>query len=514
MFSNDDIRFFNQKGISEQTILQQIAKFKTGFPYAKLVAAATPSNGIIQFEAHEIDQYIEYYDKKLSDYNILKFVPASGAASRMFKHLFEFKDLLSKSSNPKELIDKSQYAEVKLFFENISRFAFYPVLHELIDESGYDFQQLLDNNKYDIILDYLLTEKGLSYASLPKALLLFHSYPDGNRMALEEHLVEGAMYAKSGEEDVHIHFTVSPEHQRSFENAIKATLPKYIRKFAVNYQITYSEQKSSTDTIAVDLDNNPFCDASGKILFRPGGHGALIENLNELKAEIVFIKNIDNVVPDALREPTYRYKKLIGALLIKLQKQIFEYLHMLDKADFSQEELGAMINFVKHELMIPFDDDFESLDTIEKVDFLFNKMNRPIRVCGMVKNEGEPGGGPFWVETDKGVSLQIVESSQIDVDNPNQKDIMESSTHFNPVDLVCGLKNYKGAFFNLIDFVDANTGFISIKSKDGRELKAQELPGLWNGAMADWITLFVEVPIETFNPVKSVNDLLRPQHQA
>jgi hypothetical protein len=512
MFTKKDLARFATKGISQEQVINQIELFKKGFPFAVLKAPAEVGNGILQFDSQEVEDMATYFEQHADLYQLLKFVPASGAASRMFKHLFEFRALLDEHAAV-DLLEKPEHKAVKEFFEQIESFAFYPELEKVLSDCQAPVAQLISEGKHAVVLDYLLGEPGLNYAKLPKALLLFHKYDDGNRMAMEEHLVEGAVYARSGDE-VHIHFTVSPEHEQLFEDLIKAVLPKYIKRFGVNYTITFSEQKSSTDTIAVDMNNRPFRDADGCIVFRPGGHGALIENLNDLDSDIVFIKNIDNVVPDALREPTYRYKKVIGGLLMELQTKVFTYLEALDKGNTDAAELQSMIEYARQTLMIRFDDDFDALPDKEKVAVLKTKLNRPLRVCGMVKNEGEPGGGPFWVETNKGLSLQIVESSQIDLKNPAQKAILDASTHFNPVDLVCGLKNYKGQKFHLPDFVDADAGFISIKSKEGRELKAMELPGLWNGAMADWITVFVEVPIETFNPVKTVNDLLRPQHQA
>ena len=365
-----------------------------------------------------------------------------------------------------------------------------------------------------VVIDHLVNKSGLDYGSLPKGLLKFHKYNNVSRCALEEHLVEAGHYAKSKDKIAKVHFTVSPEHMERFTGEVEKVRSQYEKELNVKFDISYSIQKPSTDTIAVDMDNKPFREADNTILFRPGGHGALIENLNEIEGDIVFIKNIDNVVPDRLKPETILYKKAIGGLLLKLQSQIFAYLNKMEKSSLVTSEIGNISNFARKKLNITFSETFSDLSEKKKQDYLFAQLNRPIRICGMVKNEGEPGGGPFWVKNTKGeISLQIVESSQIDVNNPGQKDIMQASTHFNPVDLVCGLSNYKGEQFDLHHYIDPETGFISIKSKNGKNLKAQELPGLWNGAMADWITLFVEVPIITFNPVKTVNDLLRDQHQ-
>ncbi len=362
-------------------------------------------------------------------------------------------------------------------------------------------------------MEYLLEDKGLGYGKLPKGLLKFHHYDSANRVALEEHLVEAAKYGTSKNGKAIVHFTVSPEHMEKFAEQVHKVKAKYENEFKVTYDISFSVQKSSTDMIAVDMENEPFREKDGSLLFRPGGHGALIENLNDLNANLIFIKNIDNVVPDRLKKTTTVYKKAIGGLLLKLQSEAFELLKGLDKRN-DPELIKRVAEFAKTELNIKIPQDFEGLNLNDKKSFLHRHLNRPIRICGMVKNEGEPGGGPFWVKNSKGeVSLQVVESSQVNSNDDAQMEILKSSTHFNPVDLVCGIKNYNGESFDLHKFIDPETGFISIKSKDGKNLKAQELPGLWNGAMADWITIFVEVPVITFNPVKTVNDLLRPQHQ-
>jgi hypothetical protein len=326
--------------------------------------------------------------------------------------------------------------------------------------------------------------------------------------------VEAAIYSTNKNKKSRIHLTVSPEHKSKFNDLIAEKVDKYQKRFGVNYEITFSKQKPSTDTIAVTSDSKPFRNEDDSILFRPGGHGALIENLNDLNTEIIFIKNIDNVVPDNLRETTYKFKKVIGGLLIKIQETVFDYLEILDSGNPTSQELADIEDYIQKDLNIFLPDSYHGFDKIEKIDHLFNKLNRPIRVCGMVKNEGEPGGGPFWVnDFTQGRSLQIVESSQMNLSDKNQQDILANSSHFNPVDLVCGVRDFEGNNFNLKDYVDPNTGLISIKSQGNSSLKVQELPGLWNGAMSDWITVFVETPLVTFNPVKTINDLLRPEHQ-
>ena len=359
----------------------------------------------------------------------------------------------------------------------------------------------------------LLGEEGLSYGKLPKGLLKFHKYEDGARTPVEEHLVEGALYAGGKNGQVNVHFTVSPEHRPLFEALVAKVAPKYEKKFGVKYSVSFSEQKASTDTVAANPDNTPFRGKDGKILFRPGGHGALIENLNDLDADVIFIKNIDNVVPDRLKGETVEYKKLIAGVLVSKQKKAFQYLELLESGKYTHAQLEEIIRFLRDELSCR-NPELKDLEDAELAIYLKKKLNRPMRVCGMVKNVGEPGGGPFLAYNQDGtISLQILESSQIDKNNTEYLQMFQNGTHFNPVDLVCAVKDYKGNKFDLTKYVDHQTGFISSKSKDGKELKALELPGLWNGAMSDWNTIFVEVSLGTFNPVKTVNDLLRPQHQ-
>lgn len=515
MFTDKDLKQINSKGIELTTVEKQVKHFKAGFPFINLAAAATTDKGLHSYSNEEAAKLAAWFDEHFSDYEILKFVPASGAASRMFKDLLKFRDEYEGTKpNIEKYLDDQSFGSPYYFFNNIKKFAFYNELNSLLIKDGLDLDQLIANLDFKPILHLFLSEEGMDYASKPKGLLLFHNYEDGPRLSVEEHLVEGAHYSTDKENQTSVHLTVSPEHQVKFEEAIALKKEKYEKKFDVSFNISFSQQKPSTDTIAVDLNNEPFRNGDGSLLFRPGGHGALIENLNDLKGEIIFIKNIDNVVPDRLKGETYLYKKVIGGLLMKLQESNFEFLEMLEDGNLQEEELENIRQFAEKELNIFVPAAYDGYEKIERIDFLYGMMNRPMRVCGMVKNEGEPGGGPFWVINDRDEwSLQIVESSQIDFSNSRQKEIAGQATHFNPVDLVCGVKNFNGENFDLREFVDPETGFVSQKSKDGKELKAQELPGLWNGAMADWITIFVETPIITFNPVKIINDLLRPQHQ-
>ncbi|MFW5699796.1 MAG: DUF4301 family protein [Bacteroidota bacterium] len=501
MFSDKDIKQLESKGIGVGDIENQLSIFRKGIPFLKVEAPATPERGIVQLSENDIKMLNKAYDQASEALDILKFVPASGAASRMFKKLFEYAG--SKNDHPD--------SDIQRFIHDLPQFAFFDALKKSLADAGYDYQALLNKKDYKTIINQVLLPEGLDYGSLPKALLLFHKYPDGPRTSLEEHLAEGAMYAKSKSNVVNIHLTVSPEHEEGFESKIANTKTNFEKKYDVTYNITFSQQKPSTDTIAVDMDNQPFRLDDGTLLFRPGGHGALLENLKEIDADIIFIKNIDNVVPDNIKGPTVTFKKALAGKLLELQSKIFSFIQTIDAGT---SHIGDMEAFFQSELFFTFPDDYASFSNEDKIKYLKEKLNRPIRVCGMVKNEGEPGGGPFLARNPDGsVSLQVVESSQIDLDNPQQKKLFDGATHFNPVDLVVATKNYKGETFDLTKFRDPQTAFISKKSKEGSDLKALELPGLWNGAMSDWNTLFVEVPIITFNPVKTVFDLLREQHQ-
>lgn len=516
LLTKNDLQQIKSKGIEEEQINRQISIFIKGFKPVELVAAATPESGILQLNNDVVEKLINHYETRVDQYEILKFVPASGAASRMFKHLFEFVQTFDGSNQAiTKLENDTDPNSLGFLLKNIHKTAFYDDLSRAALQNGYDINTLIAEKNYKKIVELIIFDEGLGYGNLPKALLKFHPYADGsNRLAIEEHLVEAAHYCQNMEKVARVHFTISPEHQEIFAEVLKAVIPVYEKKFNLKYHIGLSEQKPSTDTIAVDLKNEPFRNDDGSLLFRPGGHGALIENLCDLDEDIIFIKNIDNIVPDGLREETYRFKKVIGGLLMKLQAQTFEFLDILDGGFLEDGELESIREFAEKQLNIHIPNAFNGYSEMEKIDFLYNQLNRPIRVCGMVKNEGEPGGGPFWTKDSKGtISLQIVESSQMNLSDSKQAEIVKKSTHFNPVDLVCSIWNFKGEKFDLREFVDQDTSFISTKSKDGRDLKALELPGLWNGAMADWITIFVETPIITFNPVKTVNDLLRPQHQ-
>ena len=506
MLTQDDKALLEKKGISEEQIVAQLACFEKGFPFLKLEAAASIGNGIVAPDADEQKAYVAAWDAyKKENHVVTKFVPASGAASRMFKNLFEF--LGADYDEPTTDFEKK-------FFGQITHFAFYNDLNEAcVRNAGKDIAALMADGAYKAVVSNLLEAAGLNYGALPKGLLKFHKYEDGARTPLEEHLVEGALYATGADGKVNVHFTVSPEHRALFEKLVAEKAAKYAAKYNVEYNVSFSEQKPCTDTVAADMENHPFRDEKGRLVFRPGGHGALIENLNDLDADVVFVKNIDNVVPDRLKGDTVTYKQVIAGVLVTLQKKAFEYLRLIDSGKYTREQVEEMIRFVQQDLYCR-KQDIKNLEDADLVLYLKSKLNRPMRVCGMVKNVGEPGGGPFLAyNADGTVSLQILESSQIDMKDPEKKAMFEKGTHFNPVDLVCAIRDYQGKKFDLLKYVDPATGFISYKSKNGRDLKALELPGLWNGSMSDWNTVFVEVPLSTFNPVKTVNDLLREQHQ-
>lgn len=505
MLTEQDKKQISERGITCEQVERQLEEIKTGFPFLKIEAAASVDKGIMTVGGADAAVYASRWASYLAaGHRVVKFVPASGAASRMFKNLFAFLD--ADYDVPTTDFEKD-------FFANIKKFAFRKALCAKCKQNeGLSVCKLVEAGRYKDVVANMLLPKGLNYGQLPKGLLLFHEYGDGMRTPVEEHLVEAALYASS-DGKANVHFTVSHEHLAFFEKTVEEKLPYYEQKFGVKYDVSFSEQKPSTDTIAANPDNTPFRTDDGKLLFRPGGHGALIENLNDIDADVVFVKNIDNVVPDRLKQSTVDNKKLLAGILVSLQERAFAYLRKLDSGEYTHADLEEIIRFVQRELFCR-KSDIKQLEDAELVIYLRGKLNRPMRVCGVVKNVGEPGGGPFLCyNADGTVSLQILESSQIDTSNDKYVEMFKNGTHFNPVDLVCGIRDYKGGRFHLPDYVDKSTGFISSKSKGGRELKALELPGLWNGAMSDWNTVFVEVPIETFNPVKTVNDLLRPQHQ-
>lgn len=492
-------------------INSQVERFRKGFPWLDIVAAATPGRGIEVLSEKRQKELSEYADKAETA-GRCKFVPASGAASRMFKDIFAGMD------EPNDAVRK--------LTAELPRFAFYS--EETFGKEPFDPSETARK---------LLTDAGLAYGSKPKGVLDFHRYPDEVRTALAEHFVEGQAYMRNADGSVNLIITISPEHKPLFEEAVAKIKAEYEKRYNVRYNISFTFQDKETDTVAVDKDNKPFVKDDGEILFRPAGHGALIYNLNDVKEELVSIKNIDNVCVERMQPLTYLWKKVLIGRALELRDRIFGYIYALDQTEACsikypmsnvlqaympvQEDIWAtpeaqtlcneIEEFLHDVLCIDMP---EARSCRDRAEALRAKLNRPIRVCGMVKNLGEPGGGPFIIRAKDGsTSLQILEGAQINMNDEKAVAALKSATHFNPVDLVCCIKDFEGRKFNLIDHVDEDTGFISSKSFQGRELKALELPGLWNGSMSDWNTLFVEVPVETFNPVKVVLDLLRPAHQ-
>jgi len=517
VLNDQDMKQIKGRGMTLEKVLSQMETFKKGFSHVKLRRPCTVEDGITVLSKEDLPRLVKIYSEAALLGRATKFVPASGAASRMFKSLLSVNDRYKQTDrNDTSTIsekDDPDYAFFLKFIKGLTKFAFYDDLKSTMSQDGLDMEALLSRGEYKTILDYALTDKGLNLANIPKGLIKFHSYSGSSRTAFEEHLVEAMEYAMDKNRVVRIHFTVSPEHEALVKDHLKSVQAPY-EKSGIRFELSFSTQKPTTDTIAVNMENRPFRDTTGKLVFRPAGHGALLENLSDVKGDLVFIKNIDNVVPDRLKHETFLYKKALGGHLLRLQNRLFEYVGRLSAGEVNEQSIDEMFEFMKQRLSVIPPEGIEQGSKKERVSFLTSMLNRPLRVCGMVKNVSEPGGGPFWVKhKDHSISLQIVETSQVDMESTVQRDIWGSSTHFNPVDLVCGVRDFMGKPYDLMRFVDPDTGFISTKSKQGRELKALELPGLWNGSMAHWNTVFVQVPLITFNPTKVVLDLLRKEHQ-
>lgn len=512
-FTDADFAQIRALGISLDKIEGELLLFQSGIPKITLERPATVNDGIVKLTNEEFQKYADFFDAKKQELKLKKFVPASGAATRMFKFLSEF---LNNFEHEKETINayinRKKDKNLSIFLAGIEKFPFYEEIKTHIKEQYQDYYSLESHEKSYRFIKAMLTSDNFDFANKPKGVLDFHKYETEITTPVEEHLNECAFYASANSVS-HLHFTVSENHEHLFQKIINEVKEKVEKKSNTKLHVSFSYQDKSTDTIAVYPNNEPFRNEKGQLVFRPGGHGALINNLNELDADVFFIKNIDNVIQNHIREITL-YKKGLAGILIDLQQQIFKILNAIENDAIAERYIPEIIYFMEQKLNIDILEDFNKYTIENKLEFIKNKLNRPIRVCGMVKNEGEPGGGPFWVRSYKGnLSLQIVESSQVDTHNPEQAQIFAQATHFNPVDLVCATKNYRGEKFDLTQFIDTNAGFIVHKNNKGRDLKGYELPGLWNGAMAKWITVFVEVPLVTFNPVKTVNDLLKPAHQ-
>lgn len=510
-YTEKDIAQISLKGLTIEKVNAQVQLFKTGIRPINLKEAATINNGILLLNTNQKKHFIQYYNNYLNKISVVKFVPASGAASRMFKFLFQFlADYNPKKETINAYINKNNASEMSLFILGMEKLPFYSNVLQHVPEN---YNSLSFDEQVVCFVKTMLNENLLNYGNIPKGLLPFHNYKKEHATAFKEHLHEATLYA-ANKGVAKLHFTISENHTQKFQEELKAIQPVVAKKTNTRFEVDFSYQKQCTDTVATTPDNTLFRDENNQLLFRPSGHGALIENLNDIDADIIFIKNIDNVVTSKFTEEVVANKKMLAGILLELQQEVFRYQKTLAEQSLNEQQLVDIATFLHNKLNVVISSEFEKYSKKYQIEYLSEKLNRPIRVCGMVKNEGEPGGGPFWVKSENGtISLQIVESAQIDTKNSQQKNILNSATHFNPVDIVCATKNYKGNQYNLIDFVDVNTGFIASKTRQGKKLKALELPGLWNGAMANWNTIFVEVPLETFNPVKTVNDLLKPAHQ-
>jgi len=493
-------------------IATQIQNIKTGISSVAIEKPAVANDGILCVSSEDFSNFCTFYENNIQNFSVEKFVPASGAASRMFKFLSEFiNDFNPEKETINGYINRTNNSHLSTFIIAMDKFPFFDEVDSFLNSKHSDFKSFSKDKKNYMFIQAILNESSFNFVNKPKGILPFHKYDNKIVTPVEEHLKEVLEYASTATE-AFIHFTISEEHQNEFEICIKNIKPSLEKEYSKKINYSFSYQDETTDSVSLN-EQLQFIKQEGNLVFRPAGHGALLHNLNERNSDIVYIKNIDNVSHNNLKQIAL-YKKGLGGILIEKQQQIFDFLNQLHQADVNKETINASISFVENDLKITTPTHFEDYKKEAKIKFLKTVLDKPIRVCGMVKNENEPGGGPFWIKDKNGeVSLQIVESAQIDFNDPTQAKLFNSATHFNPVDLVCGIKNYKGEKFDLFEFTNPETGFIVEKSKNGINQKAYELPGLWNGSMANWITIFVEVPIATFNPVKTVNDLLKPNHQ-
>lgn len=510
MYSEKDMVQLREKGLSPEIVDKQLFYFENGIDFVNIIAPALPGSGISVFDQEEVKEYLKFFDDNILSYSFTRFIPASGAASRMFKTLFEALEYLSTQSAKIDQFFKNN-PSLATFINSLKEYPFYDDLKNHF--SGELSLENITREELIIILNKLLLEEGLNYGGLPKGLLKFHKYKDGARTAFEEHFNEARLYLLNEKSELKLHFTVSPEHQNLFSDLSEKLKNKFKSEAHIHCNTEFSVQKSSTDTIAVDINNKIFRSSDGSMLFRPGGHGALLENLNDLQEQIVFIGNIDNIAPERTMNQRIKYKKLLGGFLIEKMKKVHHILNSLTKSKVESDLRNEIMEIIK-EVAYDSESKLGNMDSEQFKAEILEMLNRPIRICAMVKNVGEPGGGPFWVKNKKGeVRKQIIESSQINLQNSDQNRLFQSSTHFNPVDIACYNYDYKGNKFDLLKFRDPGMGFISTKSQGGKDLKAMELPGLWNGSMAGWLTWFVDVPIETFTPVKTVFDLVREAHR-
>ncbi|HEA31273.1 MAG TPA: DUF4301 family protein [Leeuwenhoekiella sp.] len=513
-FTKEDIQEIEAHGLTKAQVEEQLSIFKNGVPNVRLIAAATVGDGIQQLSEDKEVAYIQRYEHIDTDVELLKFIPASGAATRMFKTIYQFlEDYDSKQESIDAFVTRTDNEEMRRFFENLENFPFYDEIRNSFQENHSKSDLKTDDQVRLAFVQKMMDEDGANFGNRPKGLLPFHNYESYLVTAFEEHLYEAAAYAENRNR-AKLHFTVSPEHEEAFKKQFETIHSAVSGETDVNFNVTYSSQKPETDTVAVTEDNELYRKPNGKLLFRPGGHGALIENLNDVDADLIFVKNIDNVLTKDNIHILSRNKKILAGLLLELQGEAFKFTKALKEDTLNEDKVQEIAEFLERDFSVKLSDGYKSLDLAAKKQQLLKILDRPLRVCGMVKNEGEPGGGPFWVANKEGnVSLQIIESAQIEKNDKEQSEIFQNSTHFNPVDIVCGVRNYKGEKYKLTDYVDPDLAFIASKTADGNKIKALELPGLWNGGMAFWNTIFVEVPLETFNPVKTVNDLLKTAHQ-
>ncbi|WP_142784245.1 DUF4301 family protein [Changchengzhania lutea] len=513
--SEKDFQQIKDKGITLEKIQDQIDIIKSGMAFSRLKKAATVKDGILKVSEDEASRYVSTFEEHRDSISMLKFVPASGAATRMFKFLFQFlEDYKPSDESIDNYAKRCQSTQITAFVSNLEKFPFYAEVIKKTKQARPDFDKLSHDEKSYAIVKTMLKEDLLNYSFSPKGLLPFHKYDTNIATAFEEHFFEGAHYASSHNK-ADLHFTISEIHKEKFEKELLQIKAAIESKTDTNFEVSFSYQKQSTDMVALNFNESIVRQKNGNILFRPSGHGALLENLNDLDYDVIFIKNIDNVVVKRYHEDISKYKKVLAGILLSIQNQTFQFIKTIDKGEVSEQNIQEIVQFLHKKLNVVVGSDFNTQNSENKIAYLMDKLNRPIRACGMVKNEGEPGGGPFWVEDNQGsISLQIVESAQIDSENKKQMQLLKNATHFNPVDLVCGIKNHKGEKFDLTQFVDYNAAFITDKTHNGNDIKALELPGLWNGSMAFWNTIFVEVPLITFNPVKTANDLLKEAHQA
>tara|TARA_B110001469_G_scaffold104988_1_gene104158 strand:- start:36337 stop:37887 length:1551 start_codon:yes stop_codon:yes gene_type:complete len=512
-YTPSDIEHIESLGLSLADVDKQLEHYKSPPGFVNLKASTTIGKGIIKLSDLEINEFIEYYEEQKTCLAVVKFTPASGAASRMFKLLYEFlADYDPQKESINSYINKNKITELFLFFVTIEKLPFHDDAVAKMRAMIPDYDLLTLDQRRLLFVKTILEETYLNYSNIPKGLLPFHKYKNHISTAFEEHLFEAAKYASVNGKAL-LHFTITKAHLKQFETKLASIQKQVESKTNTKFEIKFSNQEPNTDVLAVDLKNTPFR-LKNKLLFRPSGHGALIKNLNQIDADIIFVKNIDNVVVNKYLDEIAGYKKALAGILLKTQSQVFAYAKALESKDISKDEIEKIARFLTQNLNIVISSQFEKYANNHKIEYLQSKINRPMRVCGMVKNESEPGGGPFWVKHENGeISLQIVEASQVDINLKNQKTILTNATHFNPVDIICGVKNHKGEAYDLEQFIDSNTYFVTTKTKHGQKLKTLERPGLWNGSMADWNTIFVEVPIVTFNPVKTVNDLLKFTHQ-